>query len=61
MGLSISNLSVSESVSESRSSELEMLAHLKTSRTVQTVVFVGPQIRFIRTTESFMKDHLWFL
>ena len=29
------------------------------SRTIRTVVYVGPHIRFIRTTSSFIKDHLW--
>ena len=29
------------------------------SCTIQTIVYVGPQIRFIRITYSFIKDHLW--
>ena len=29
------------------------------SRTIRTVVYVGPHIRFVRTTDSFIKDHLW--
>ena len=29
------------------------------SRTIQTVVNVGPWIRFIRTTDLFIQDHPW--
>ena len=29
------------------------------SRTIWTVVYVGPHVRFIRITYLFIKDHLW--
>ena len=36
-----------------------LVLHSILSRTIWTVVYVGPQNCFIRTTDSFIKDHMW--
>ena len=36
-----------------------LVLHSILSSTIWTVVYVGPQNCFIRTTDSFIKDHMW--